>query len=76
MLYNDAFILNQSESFAERLRRLSSDRAGRIDLAFEMALGRRLREDERDEWAEYAEVHGLESTARLLFNTNEFIFVD
>jgi hypothetical protein len=75
-LLNDAFMVRQSRALARRLESLSADPGGRIDAAFVLALGRPPRPAEREALAPYARKHGLANACRLLFNTNEFLFVD
>ncbi|HEV3258474.1 MAG TPA: PSD1 and planctomycete cytochrome C domain-containing protein [Gemmataceae bacterium] len=75
-LLNDPFILRQAEHLAERLKRTSADPAGQIEAAYRLALGRPPRTEERDALASYARKHGLVNACRLLFNMNEFIFID
>jgi hypothetical protein len=72
-LRNDPFVIAQSEAFADRLRALGGDR---IDAAYRLALGRPPRREEREAWSAFAERRGLAAACRLLFNLNEFVFVD
>ncbi len=75
-LWNSAFISENAEHLAARV---SGERDG-IDAqtarGIELALGRPAKADERSRLASYAEKHGLENMCRLLFNANEFVFVD
>jgi hypothetical protein len=75
-LLNDPFILRQSEAFAERLNREKSSPAAQIAEAYELAFGRAPTAPEQTELARYAERHGLPAACRLLFNANEFVFLD
>ena len=50
--------------------------AQQIDLAVELTLGRPATEEERWSLAAYAEEHGMANMCRLLFNANEFVFID
>ncbi|WP_406698664.1 DUF1553 domain-containing protein [Singulisphaera sp. Ch08] len=75
-LLNDRFMIQQSRAFAQRLEALSDDPALRIDEAYHLTLGRPPRSDERAVLVAFAEKHGLANACRLLFNTNEFVFVD
>ncbi len=76
-LLNDVFMVKQSHEFARRLA-VARPRTGR---------GRSRRRssaswaDRRDRpsampWPHYARKHGLANACRLLFNTNEFMFID
>jgi hypothetical protein len=75
-LLNDAFMVKQSRAFARRLESMADDPARRIEAAFVLALGRPPRADERDAVVAYVRKHGLANACRLLFNTNEFLFID
>ena len=75
-LMNDAFVLQQAEHFAERLEHASDDIGEQVTLAFELALGRSPNEDELVRLTNYTRAHGTANLARLVFNLNEFLFVD
>ena len=75
-LLNDPFLLRQAEHFAERLKAQGGDLAAQLDAGCRLALGRRPTPEERDALAAYTRKHGLAATCRLLFNLNEFVFVD
>jgi hypothetical protein len=75
-LLNDPFILKQSECFAERLRKISPDPERQIKAAYRLALGRPPRNEEKNALVEYVRQHGLANACRMLFNTNEFVFID
>jgi hypothetical protein len=67
-MLNNPFVLRMSEHFAAR--------AGNTDTAVRLALGRDATEAERKAYSDHASKHGLVNLCRLLFNTNEFLFVD
>ncbi|MGE3316057.1 MAG: DUF1553 domain-containing protein [Planctomycetaceae bacterium] len=75
-LLNNKFVVRQAEHFATRLRHRNEDLSKQIDDAFQLALGRNPTDDERSALIEYTKKHGLEKLARLVFNMNEFVFVD
>jgi hypothetical protein len=75
-LYNNEFILRHAEHFADRLGRLSTDSRGQVTAAFRLALLREPTADELDRFAAYARKHGMPALCRVLFNSNEFLFVD
>ena len=75
-MMNNPLTVQQSEYFAARLRNLSDDPAGQIEMGYRLALGRPPTTAERDALAAYARRHGLANACRLLFNANEFVFVD
>ena len=75
-LLNDPLMVEQSRRFAARLQETAESVEDQIDRAIWLALGRPANAEERQAVAEHAERHGLENAARLLLNSNEFIFVD
>jgi len=75
-MWNDAFVARQAEHFAARLEREASGLDERIARAFELALNRPPTADERRDFSDYAQRHGLANFCRLLFNSNEFMFVN
>ncbi len=75
-LWNDVFVVRQSQEFARRLEAQPGGLDARIDAAVRLALGRSPRPEERDLLARYARDHGLAHACRLILNTNEFVFVD
>ncbi len=75
-LLNNPFMVQQAEFFAERVRKMASDPAKQTDTAYRLAFGRAPTPGERAELVRYTERHGLVNACRLLFNANEFMFVD
>jgi hypothetical protein len=75
-LLNNQFMVRQAEHFAERLDAAAPDRAKQIDLAYVLAFGRAPTEQERRALFDYAGQNGLANMCRLIFNSNEFLFVD
>lgn len=75
-LWNDAFMLRQAEHFAARLERESPNAADRVALAMRLALGRQPSAHEQAKFVAYVEQHGLANFCRLLFNANEFVFIE
>ena len=75
-LLNDPFMLRQSEYFARRLESLARDPAKQIDWAYRLALGRPATPGETAALLQYSRRHGLTNACRLIFNLNEFSFVD
>jgi hypothetical protein len=67
-MLNHPFIVRMSEHLAER--------AGDPESAVRLVFGRDPSAAERRAFSEYAGKHGLANLCRLLFNTNEFLFVD
>ncbi len=75
-LLNNKFVLRMSEHFAARLSAEHNTLPTQINAAFRIALSRPATTDERDALIGYAKTHGLANTCRLIFNLNEFAFVD
>jgi hypothetical protein len=75
-LLNDPYMLRQAEALAARVRRENDDLRRQVESAFHHALGRPPRSGETTALATFAARHGLAGMCRLLFNLNEFIFVD
>jgi hypothetical protein len=75
-LLNDPFMVRQAEYFAERVGKKAEGVEGQVEAAYRLALGRAPGADERAALASYARKHGLANACRLLFNVNEFAFID
>ncbi|MBL8221005.1 MAG: DUF1553 domain-containing protein [Bryobacterales bacterium] len=75
-LWNNPFMLRMAEHFSSRIRQTSGDPAYQIETAARLLYGRDATAQERQLFAEYTAKHGLENLSRLLFNTNEFLFLD
>jgi hypothetical protein len=76
-LLNNAFVLHTADCLAERLRKdAGDDTSKQIDLAFRLAYGRSAGADEIAKAKPFAAKHGLPAFCRVLFNTNEFLYVD
>ncbi len=75
-MWNDAQVLKQSEHLANRLRREQTSAEIQVYSALRLAWGRKPSASEVDSFTAYAEEHGLANFCRLLFNTNEFMFID
>jgi len=74
-MLNNRFIVRQSEHTAARLSQLAHDPAEQMRLLFQLSLGREPEADESRRWHDYASKHGLQNACRMMFNTNEFLFV-
>ena len=75
-LYNSAFVLRQSELFAERIRKeVGQDKRQQLDRAFLLTMGRRPSEAEAKACIRVTDDHGLTALCRVLYNTNEFLFL-
>ena len=75
-LLNDRFMIREAERFAARLESEAGTQEARIERACRLALGRPPAAEEREILAGYAREHGLANACRLVFNLNEFIFID
>jgi hypothetical protein len=76
-LMNNALVLHLSDVFAARLVRESGpDVARQVDRAYRLAIAREPDADEREQAIKLVEKFGASTLARVLFNTNEFLYVD
>jgi hypothetical protein len=75
-LWNDAFVANYAERFAGRLEAHSKQLSERVSLACELVFGRPPSSVELNEFTDYAAKHGMANLCRVLFNSNEFMFVN
>lgn len=75
-MWNDSLVLRQSEQLAKRLSSEKSSTPEQVELAFQLTLGRVPQPSELDRFIAYIEKHGLANFCRLLYNMNEFIFID
>jgi hypothetical protein len=75
-LLNDPFMIRQAEAFADRLKAASAEPARQIEIAYRSAFGRAPTAAETAALTAYVGQHGLASACRVLFNSNEFLFVD
>lgn len=74
-LYNNPFVLFHSEATARRIQDAARDASGMVREATRLTLGRDPSEREAREFASYVDHHGLAAFCRLLFNSNEFLFI-
>ncbi len=76
-LLNNALVLHLSEACAARLvRDVGDDPALQVDRAYRLALGRKPEPAERARAVEIVAKFGARTLARVLFNSNEFLYVD
>ncbi|HVU86644.1 MAG TPA: DUF1553 domain-containing protein, partial [Pirellulales bacterium] len=75
-MLNNALFVRQAEHFAERLRAATNDPREQLRTAYRLALSREPRDEEARLLVDYAAQHGLANACRLIFNMNEFVFVD
>jgi hypothetical protein len=75
-MWNDAFMANYAERLARRLEREATTVKEQTALACELVFGRSPTDPEVIEFSDYVQKHGLANLCRVLFNSNEFIFVN
>jgi hypothetical protein len=76
-LMNSGAAMDQATAFAESLRKAhGEDRSAWVNAAWQRALGRLPDDAERAQAIEFADGQGLDRLCLLLFNLNEFIYVD
>jgi len=75
-LLNNPFVVRMAEHLAARVNASGSDLRRQITEAYQLALNRDPSPAELTTMAAYAGRHGMANFCRLLFNSNEFVFVD
>jgi hypothetical protein len=75
-MMNDHLLVRLAEHFADRLQRTGLSPDEQLQLAFRLALARRPTADEHRVLSELTRDTGLANTCRVIFNLNEFSFVD
>jgi mono/diheme cytochrome c family protein len=75
-LLNNKLMVRMSEHFAARAEKLGTTDEERVAAAFQLALARAPDAAEQATLAALARRHGLASACRVIFNSNEFVFVD
>jgi hypothetical protein len=65
-----------AEQFAERIEPLGDSDRKRLSTGWELAFARQPTPEELAPLVEYAEQHGLANACRVIFNLNEFVFID
>jgi hypothetical protein len=75
-MLNNPFVVRQSERLATRAAQTSGDLEQQVSTAFRLVLLREPVDRERTVLSNYARQHGLPNACRVLFNSNEFLFVD
>jgi len=75
-LFNSPFVADQAQIFARRLETEHPNSiADQVDQAFVLALGRPPRSSEKSASLSVAKENGLATLCRVLFNSNEFLFL-
>ncbi len=75
-LLNNRFVVRMAENMAQRIGAARSDPEGQVAAACRLTLERSPTADESRKLAEFTRTFGLTETCRLLFNLNEFVFID
>jgi hypothetical protein len=75
-LLNNKFMVRMAEHFAARIERMGNNDAERIRAAWRLAFARNPKSEELSKIVAYAGRHGLANACRLIFNMNEFVFID
>jgi hypothetical protein len=75
-LLNNPFVIRQSEAFAQHLESTPLSLDERVRRALESAYARSASPQEVEALSAYAARHGLANLCRLIFNSNEFLFVN
>src|SRR5690606_25740774 len=75
-LLNNPLVLTEARHLALRLQSESPDLGAQVRRAYELARGRQPAPSEHDRVTAYAARHGLAGACRILFNSNEFCFID
>ena len=75
-LFNSPFVNNQAAAFAERVEReAGNQRADQVEHAFKLVFNREPNTTEAKAALAAVEAHGLPTLCRVLFNSNEFLFI-
>jgi hypothetical protein len=75
-MLNNKLVLRLSHEYADRLKAHSPELVEQIAVAFKLAYAREPSEQEIALLSEYVPKHGLVNLCRVIFNSNEFVFVD
>jgi hypothetical protein len=75
-LLNNRFVLVMAEQMAQQLSQEADATGPQVRLAFERVTGRPPDDEELRDLEAFAEAQGLHHLCRLLFNLNEFVFID
>ncbi len=76
-LLNDVFVLRTSRAFAARVQaEVPANAPAQVERAYLLAYARAPSQEEQDLATQFVEQHGLAALCRVLFNSNEFLYVD
>jgi hypothetical protein len=75
-LFNSQFVIERANQFAKRVKETCSDSPdAQTEQAFRLALGRSPNPQEKSAAVATINQFDLETLCRVLFNTNEFLFI-
>lgn len=75
-LMNNAFAFKMAERFAEKVEsEAKDDISAQVDRVIQLAYGRPADEAEKKRASEFVAQHGLKAFCRVVFNSNEFVYV-
>ena len=75
-LFNSQFTIDLAGDFAERIRKdVGDDSAAQVKRAWQLSFGRSPDPVELSEADSLVREHGLETLGRVIFNSNEFLFL-
>lgn len=76
-LFNSPFVLHQAELLADRLVEDAGDEPDtQVERAYALLFSRSPSQEELDACVAFINEHGLHALCRVLYNTNEFLFVE
>lgn len=75
-VWNNSFVVRQCEHTAARLEAVPGSLSERVERLVWLAFARGPSKSELSTMSQYAEEHGLANLTRVLFNSNEFLFVN
>jgi hypothetical protein len=75
-LLNNTFVVREAGEFAKRLEREAKTADERIRLSYRLAFGRLPSDREATQANTFVTKHGLTAWCRVLFNANEFLYVN
>lgn len=75
-LFNNEFVLYHAKVLAERIETEAAGLEAQVSRAIQLLWQRNPTPEEKREFTEFARAHGLPALCRILFNSNEFLFVN
>ena len=75
-LFNNEYLLKYCENFAARLDQQAKTPEAKIQTAFQLTYQRPASAEEVADFTTLAAQQGMPSVCRVLFNSNEFLFLD